>query len=274
MKLVRCLLPINQDGTTDACAAIAFALAKRFRIEVQVLHCATPPAFSPVLPSLDPLASNSLREIELGRKQVSCERRHAKAWWKKITKSFPKVTSTFASPEGSAGTLAAKFARFADLTIVPSVSQANESFWSEVRNGALLSSGRPMLVVPPDAERYGRDTIVVAWKDRPETVRALVAAAPFLAKAKLVHMISVTEPDQDKSSLIEITHYLNRAGIAAKSIAIPESSAIGEILVAESAKTAMLVMGGSGRSQLSEWAFGGATNYILSSTTVPTLMMH
>ena len=54
MKLVRCLLPINQDGTTDACAAIAFALAKRFRIEVQVLHCATPPCSAPFYPRSTP----------------------------------------------------------------------------------------------------------------------------------------------------------------------------------------------------------------------------
>ena len=50
----------------------------------------------------------------------------------------------------------------------------------------------------------------------------------------------------------------------------------GEVLIAEASKykAAMLVMGASGRSRLREWAFGGATHYVLRNATVPVLMMH
>jgi len=283
MKLVRILLPINRDGTTDACVAIAVALAKRLRIELQVLHpCAQLIAnltalsvassqFSTLSPGPSPIVTGEA--IELARTQSSLGRRRAKTWWKKLTRNVP-ISSTFVSSEGPVDTLVATYARLADFTVVPSVTEADDSFWPDVRNGALLSSGRPMLVVPPHATRYRGDTIVVAWKDRPETIRAVVAAAPFLANAKLVRIISVAEPDQDKRSLTGIADYLSCAGVAVKATTVSESSAIGEILVAESAEAGMLVMGTSGRSQLREWVFGGATHHLLRNTTVPTLMMH
>ena len=284
MKLVRILLPINRDGTTDACVAIAVALAKRLHIELQVLHpCAQLSAnltalsvassqFSTFSPGPGPIVTEEA--IELARTQSSLGRRRAKAWSKKITKNFPNIASTFVSSEGPVDTLVATYARLADFTVVPSVPEADDSFWPDVRNGALLSSGRPMLVVPPHATRYRGDTIVVAWKDRPETIRAVVAAAPFLANAKLVRIISVAEPDQDKRSLTGIADYLSCAGVAVKATTVSENSAIGEILVAKSAEAGMLVMGTSGRSQLREWVFGGATHHVLRNTTVPTLMMH
>jgi nucleotide-binding universal stress UspA family protein len=286
MQLVRVLLPIDQRGTTEACAAAAFALARRFRIEVEVLHPCSPaghllpysssglsPFSSPSYP--DPFVTQEVIEVE--REQTSLAKRRAKAWWKKTAKTFPMVPATFASREGLVSTLVAMHARLADFSIVPTVSEAEDTFWTDVREGALLSSGRPMLVVPPEATHHRADTVVLAWKDRPEAVRAIVAAAPFLAKAKLVRVVSVAETDQDESSLTEITNYLCRAGVAAEATIVPQSSReAGELLVAEAGKykAAMLVMGAYGHSRLREWAFGGATNYVLRDATVPVMMMH
>ena len=283
MRLVKVLLPIDQRGTTEACVAAAFALASRFRIEVEALHPYT--LSGQYLPmssqfgtfSMEPNLLAMQEQIEIERKQASLEKRHAKAWWKKTAKAFPQVSSTFASREGSVSTLVAMHARLADFTIVPTVVEGEAAFWTDVRNGALLSSGRPMLVIPTEATRFGADTVVVAWKDRPEAVRAIVAAAPFLAKAKLVRVVSVTESDESESSLAEITDYLSRAGIAAEAVIVPPSSRVaGEVLIAEASKykAAMLVMGASGHSRLREWAFGGATHYVLRNATVPVLMMH
>jgi nucleotide-binding universal stress UspA family protein len=282
MKLVKVLLPIDQRGTTEACVAAAFALASRFRIEVEALHphqlAALPLPYSSEFGSFlsEPIPFAMQEQLEIERMQASLEKRHAKAWWKKTAKSFPKVSSTFASREGLVSTLVAMHARLADFSIVPTVAEGETEFWTDVRNGALLSSGRPMLVIPTDATRFRADTVVVAWKDRPEAVRAIAAAAPFLAKAKLVRVASVAETDQGDSSLAEITDYLTRAGVAAEAFILPPSSGLaGEVLIAEAGKyKAMLVMGASGRSRLREWAFGGATHYVLRNATVPVLMMH
>jgi nucleotide-binding universal stress UspA family protein len=287
MQLVRVMLPIDQRGTTEACVAAAFSLASFFRIEVEVLHPCPPagylvpyssessPFFSPFSTYPDPLVTRE--QIEVEREQTSLAKRRAKAWWKKTTKTFPKVPTTFASLEGLVSTLVALHARLADFTIVPTLSDAEDTFWTDVREGALLSSGRPILVVPPEATHYRADTVVLAWKDRPEAVRAILAAAPFLAKAKLVRVVSVAETDQDESFLTGITNYLCRAGVAAEATIVPQSSGeVGELLVAEAGKykAAMLVMGAYGHSRLREWAFGGATQYVLRNATVPVVMMH
>ena len=284
MQLVRVLLPIDQRGTTEACVAAAFALARRFRIEVEVLHpCShaghllpySSSGLSPFSSDPDPFVMQELIEGE--HEQTSLTKRCAKAWWKKTAKTFPMVPATFASREGLVSTLVAMHARLADFSIVPTVSEPEDTFWTDVREGALLSSGRPMLVVPPEATHHRADTVVIAWKDRPEAVRAIVAAAPFLAKAKLVRVVSVAETDQDESSLTEVTAYLSRAGVAAQATLVPQSSReVGELLVAEAGKykAAMLVMGAYGHSRLREWAFGGATNYVLRNATMPVMMMH
>jgi nucleotide-binding universal stress UspA family protein len=284
MQLVRVLLPIDQRGTTEACVAAAFALARRFRTEVEVLHPCShaghllPYSSSGLSPfSSDPDAFVMQELIEGEREQTSLAKRRAKAWWKKTAKTFPMVPATFASREGLVSTLVAMHARLADFSIVPTVSEPEDTFWTDVREGALLSSGRPMLVVPPEVTHHRADTVVIAWKDRPEAVRAIVAAAPFLAKAKLVRVVSVAETDQDESSLTEVTAYLSRAGVAAQATLVPRSSReVGEVLIAEAGKykAAMLVMGAFGHSRLREWAFGGATNYMLRNATVPVMMMH
>jgi hypothetical protein len=44
MKLVRILLPINQHGTTEACAGAAFSLTEWSRAQLEVLHPCPAPA--------------------------------------------------------------------------------------------------------------------------------------------------------------------------------------------------------------------------------------
>jgi nucleotide-binding universal stress UspA family protein len=276
MQLVRVLLPIDQHGTTEACAAVAFALASRFRIEVEALH-PCPPAWQrlPYSSELSPFAVQELIEVE--REQALLEKRHAKAWFRKMAKAFPKVKATFAAGEGLVGLVVSKHARMADFSVVPGISEAEGAFWNDVREGALFSSGRPMLVVPQEALSKRADTVVVAWKDRPEAVRAIVAAAPFLAKAKRVRVMSVTGGDRDDGSLAAITDYLTGAGVAAEAATVPQGSReVGEILVAEAGKqkSAMLVMGAYGHSRLRQWVFGGATSHVLRNATVPVLMVH
>jgi hypothetical protein len=60
MKLVRVLLPINQQGTTESCRNTAFALAQRFgaRLEVPQL-CAAPWQQLPYSTELSPYYSRS-----------------------------------------------------------------------------------------------------------------------------------------------------------------------------------------------------------------------
>ena len=71
-----------------------------------------------------------------------------------------------------------------------------------------------MLVVPPDASGGHPDTVVIAWKDTPEAVRAITAAAPFLAKAKHIRLVAVAEENEDSDASVEaMADFLTQAGL-------------------------------------------------------------
>ena len=76
-----------------------------------------------------------------------------------------------------------------------------------MRDAALFQSGRPVLVIPEKTPSRFGETIVVAWKDSVELVRAVTAGEPFLAKAKRIVLLSVAEDDNDDPSLAAMAEY-------------------------------------------------------------------
>jgi nucleotide-binding universal stress UspA family protein len=276
MHLARLLLPIDQHGTTDACVASAVTLAQRFGVVLEVLYPCPPPwQRLPYSSELSPYAVQELIEVE--RKQAAAERRSAKKWCQKQAKAHAKVRVEFAAAEGLVTQVVAGHARLADFSVVPSRTEGEGTFWEDVRDGALFDSGRPMLVVPPGAACRPTGTVVIGWKDRPEAVRAIAAAAPFLGKAKRVRLVAVAEEDQADPSLEAMADYLAQAGLKVRPSRIPQNGRdAGEALVEEASKEkdVLLVMGAFGHGRLRERVFGGATQSVLRNTTVPVLMMH
>jgi hypothetical protein len=73
--------------------------------------------------------------------------------------------------------------RVADISVVPSLGARDDVFREAIRDAALFQLGRPVLVVPEEVSSQFGKTVVVAWKDSVEAIRAVMAAAPFFAKA-------------------------------------------------------------------------------------------
>jgi nucleotide-binding universal stress UspA family protein len=106
-------------------------------------------------------------------------------------------------------------------------------------------------------------------------VRAVAAAEPFLAKAKRIKLVSVSEDGEDASAAA-MAEYLKKAGH--RVILVPlvaQSREAGELLLEAAMGTShLLVMGAYGRWRWREWVFGGATQHVLQHTPVPVLMAH
>ena len=119
------------------------------------------------------------------------------------------------------------------------------------------------------------ETVVIAWKDAIEAVRALAAAAPFLAEAKRVKLLSISEHGQDETAAM-MADYLTRGGSHVEPVNLAlQSREVGEVLLdAAAGAGVLLVMGAYGRWRWREQIFGGATQYVLRNTTVPVLMTH
>ncbi len=157
----------------------------------------------------------------------------------------------------------------------------------------LLHAGPPVLIVPSAASAPGAYSagaagfaapgacVLVAWKDTREAMRALRDAMPLLRRAGRVVLLEIVEP-QDRSagseaSLKQVRAWLGRHGVEAEVRRESEVAGdVGEALLwhAAAIEADLLVMGGYGRSRLTEWLLGGATRLLLERTTLPTLMSH
>ena len=275
-KLVRILLPVSHQGTTEACRDAAFGLALRSGAQLEVLHlCAAAWQRLPYSTELSPFYSQEL--IDIGRDQIVQEQAQAKAWFEQASRVHSCPTARFQTIEGVLTPIVTGRARAADLSVVPSVGAKDDEFWGGVRDAVLFQSGRPALVVPDDTPSEFGETVVVAWKDGVEAVRAVAAAAPFFAKARSVSLLSVAESDEDDPSLAAMAEYLALAGlkVEASRIAAPAGGVAKTLLREASAKPgALLVMGAYGHWRWREWVFGGVTQEVLRDTTVPVLMAH
>jgi nucleotide-binding universal stress UspA family protein len=275
-KLVRILLPVSNQGTTEACRDAAFRLAIDSGAELEVLHlCAAAWQRLPYSTELSPLYSQEL--VDIGREQIVQEQAQAKAWFEQAAKVYACSTARFQTIEGFLTTVVTSRARVADLSVVPSIAAAGDEFWAGVRDAVLFQSGRPALIVPDGASSAFGETVIVAWKDGVEAVRAIAAAAPFFARAGSVSLLSVAESDEDDPSLAAMAEYLTLSGleVEASRIAAPADGIAKALLADASAKPgALLVMGAYGHWRWREWVFGGVTQDVLRSATLPVLMAH
>jgi nucleotide-binding universal stress UspA family protein len=142
----------------------------------------------------------------------------------------------------------------------------------------VLHIGRPILVVP--AKFAGANTgtaILVAWKNTPESQRALADALPFMKGAASVTILSIQEKGESDPSLADAAGFLVRHGIAAKTDVRVRSGAAVEDVILDCAahnKVDLIVAGAYGHTRLREWVFGGVTRGLLDRSPVPCLLSH
>ena len=173
-------------------------------------------------------------------------------------------------------------ARAADLVILGRRSSRAPAHAVDPAD-VLLAIGRPVLVVPPKADR---DPIgwpaVIAWKDTREAQRAAASALPLLRHASIVHVLEIcgdgAEAVEDaETRTADVVGWLERHGISAEShvIAPREASVAQEIIsFAESRTAGLIVSGGYGHARLREWALGGVTQALLAASPVAVLLTH
>jgi nucleotide-binding universal stress UspA family protein len=274
VKPVRILLPINAGGSTAACTEAAFGLAKRFGAALEVLHpCPPPTQRLPYATELSPVYFGEL--VDVTRKQVDEEERLATDWFEEALGAHPDVNAHLLTVEGLVGPAVALRSKVSDLTVLPSIAAKSDDMFGPARDAALFHSGRPVLIVPDEAGTPICDTVVIAWKDAVESVRAVAAAAPFLKAAKRIRLIAIAEDDEEDESAAAMTSYLAMAGLPVEMESVPLGDReVGDVLLTAAGSGVLLVMGGYGHWRWREWVFGGATLYVLQNTDVPVLMCH
>ena len=148
-----------------------------------------------------------------------------------------------------------------------------------VASGGIFSSGRPLLLAPPDHVASSHPTrLVLAWDASPAAVRAIHGALPFIKRADAVTVVSVTDDKEFRQgqSGVELAHLLARHGAHATFRPIQRgrggvASAIAD--VAREVRADMMVMGAVRHAPLHNLVFGSATMDLFDQGAVlPTLV--
>jgi nucleotide-binding universal stress UspA family protein len=192
-----------------------------------------------------------------------------------ITYGLQPLTGSPVEIAATAGTLA----RLYDLTIVLQPEPGLETFDNTVPQEMLFQSGGPVVFIPYTHKGpFEPKHIGIAWDGSRLAARALRDAAPFLACAQTITIISVNEKEIPADvSAATLKVHLARHKLSADIVRMNADRAdIQPTILSIAADTDLdlIVMGGYGHSRLNERILGGVTRGTLRSMTVPTLMSH
>ena len=139
----------------------------------------------------------------------------------------------------------------------------------------LFESGRPVLLVPPDAPLTVGETIVIAWNQSIETSRATALAMPLLRAAKRVIVLTIDEFRVEGPTGAQLAANLVVNGVVAEAASRAAAGKThGEALLHHAAQLGadLMVKGAYTQSRWRQMIFGGATSHIMAKAALPVFM--
>src|ERR1700733_7611947 len=174
------------------------------------------------------------------------------------------------------------FTHCVDLMIAPGPGSLAHSV---VRRGALdralLESGAPMLMLPPEwTPGPVGDNVVIAWNGGREALRAVHDAMPMLERAKKVTLFAFSSrPSALRKSAEMLVDHLAAHGVKAEHISdwtnTGDLTAVEALFANLDTQDADLIVAGAfGHSRIYEGLFGGVTLDLMHQQSLPVLMSH
>ena len=190
------------------------------------------------------------------------------------------VTTVFA-PADRSGEIDA-FTHCVDLMIAPGPeSLAHGAVRRGALDRALLESGAPMLMLPPEwTPGPVGDNIVIAWNAGREALRAVHDAMPLIERAKKVTVFAFSSrPSALRKSAEMLTDHLAAHGVKAEHISdwtnTGDLTAVEALFASLDTQDADLIVAGAfGHSRIYEGLFGGVTLDLMHQQSLPVLMSH
>jgi len=171
-------------------------------------------------------------------------------------------------------------AYYADLVVIARPESAGQTAGPPgLAESLVLSSGRPIIVLPPRGTVSRIRRILVAWNATRESIRAVADALPLLVKAEAVEVLVVDHErhpaGHSQEPGADIARHLARHGVHVEVRRLSSGGKnVGHLLLSQAAAFGadLVVMGAYGHSHLREWMFGGVTRTVLYEAGLPVLM--
>ena len=182
--------------------------------------------------------------------------------------------------EAGADDVIGRRARYADVTLLGPELLSRGILKSKAVEGALFSSGKPLLLVPEGAAPTLKPKrIMVAWDSRIEASNAVARSLDLLSAADNVHLVLVDplegETGQGAEPGADLATYVARFGVKVTVDRVPSQGRTVAATLRQHAidiSADLLVMGAYGHSRLRERIFGGVTRSMIDEPPLPILM--
>ena len=165
-----------------------------------------------------------------------------------------------------------------DLIVIGKPTSDTEHADILIAESAVFSTGRPVLISPPEPPKTFGETVLIGWNRSAQSARAYHAAKVLLLeRAKKVRILSVTTGAKNGPSAEEIADNLVWHGIEAEIREFsPDHRSVGAVLLAEANAIGadLIVMGAYTHSRLRQMLLGGVTKHVLTNATAPIFMAH
>ena len=283
-SLTTILVPLGGTENAETVLDAAFAVARRFNAHVRVWHVSPDPADA--LHATSMVLPGSIRKsvLEVGERQVaqiaetvrSLFRSYCEKCQIPILQSPPApegVSASWHEQTGKESLVVMQRGRLADLIVLPS---PRGTWPHRTLEAALIESGQPVLVVPPNAPQAIGDRIVIGWNGSLAAARAVAAARPFLVEAEDVRVLCPTDGATQSLPGEELIEELAWIGVRAEIQlfdAIPGSVGKGIMAEVHRLEADLLVMGGIGRTRIRELIIGRSTRRVFAESDVAAFMV-
>jgi nucleotide-binding universal stress UspA family protein len=266
------------DGATETAGILEFAgvLAQEHGARLNAVFMQPEPAVTP--PETFARGEGILNVIDAHRAQLERIEAQPRARFEAIVhrhaiRSEWRSLSSLSSDVGV-------HAHYADLVVVVRPDPEGRTAGPPgLVESLVLTSGRPIMVLPPCGTPSRMRRILVGWNAAREAVRAVADALPLLVRAEMVDVL-VIDPARrparhGQEPGADIARHLARHGAQVELRRLSSRGEdVGRLLLSKAAAFGadVLVMGAYGHSYLSEWVFGSVTRTVLHEAGLPVLM--
>ncbi|MBR8067620.1 universal stress protein, partial [Burkholderia ambifaria] len=259
------LVHLDDSDRCNARVNLALELAGRWNAHLIGLYAVCQDLFEPLRRPDEPL--------KLAVYERLCEQRRKDAEERFLMAAERAGRSVeWQAPAGDVTAAAILHARHADLLILGQEDPDDRMTYvaRHFVEDVVMGSGRPAIVVPyaGDVRTLG-ENVLIGWDGGREAARATADALPLLARARFVHVETVTRghPDPDETPAgVDVAAYLERHGIRASFSTTPRERSVsaGATLLnrVTDVHADLLVMGLYSHARMHERVLGGATRTI------------
>jgi nucleotide-binding universal stress UspA family protein len=284
------LVPLFGSGIDAECLNTGLAVAERFGAHVEGLFVRIDPLDAvPVIgEGVSPAVIDQLTQAaaaEMDRQSAAARSAFDAACGKAAVApgmdapgAQGKASASWMELTGRRDDVIPRQARLSDLVVLRRPGDETPPELRPVLEATLFGAGRPLLIIPPGGATGFGQTIAIAWNGSTEAARAVAGALPFIDAARLVHVLTAETRRTPATVGPDLAAYLKRRGAPCelRTVTGAADEPVGAALLRTAAEAGadLMVMGGYGRTRLSELVLGGVTRHVLGAAELPVLASH